>query len=48
MNPVGVRGRRCTSVSASFMASKVSCIEDLNDFKGLRVPKVQGFMRLKG
>ena len=48
MNPVGVRDRRGTRVSASLMASKVSCIEDLNNFKGLRVPTVQGLMGLKG
>ena len=41
MDPVSVRGRRGTRVSARFMASKVSSIEDLNNFKDLRVPKAQ-------
>ena len=48
MGPVGVRGRRGTRVSARFIASKVSSIEDLNNFKDLRVPNAQGLMGLKG
>ena len=48
MNPVGGRGRRGTRVLRGSWLKKVSWIEDLNKFKGTRVPKIQGLMGLKG